>query len=37
MRLGQMDDTNAANKKAAEDSWKRLLDLLAKLNTPAAK
>jgi len=37
MRLGQMDDTNPANKKAAEDSWKRMLDLLAKLNTPAAK
>jgi carboxymethylenebutenolidase len=37
MRLGQMDDTNAANKKAAEDSWKRMLDLLAKLNAPAMK
>jgi carboxymethylenebutenolidase len=37
MRLGQMDNATAANKKAAEDSWKRLLDLLAKINTPAAK
>jgi len=37
MRTGQMDDTNAADKKAAEDSWKRMLDLLAKLNAPAAK
>jgi len=37
MRLGQMDDSNAANKKAAEDSWKRMLDLLAKLNAPATK
>jgi carboxymethylenebutenolidase len=35
MRLGQMDDTNPANKKAAEDSWKRMLDLLAKLNASA--
>jgi len=37
MRLGQMDDSSVANKKAAEDSWKRMLDLLAKLNAPAAK
>ncbi len=37
MRLGQMDDSNAANKKAAEDSWKRMLDLMAKLNAPATK
>jgi len=37
MRLGQMDDTNPSNKKAAEDSWKRMLDLLAKLNAPATK
>jgi len=37
MRLGQMDDATAANKKAAEDSWKRMLDLLAKLNAPTAK
>ncbi len=35
MRLGQLDNTNAANKKAAEDSWKRMLDLLAKIDAPA--
>jgi carboxymethylenebutenolidase len=35
MRTGQMDNTNAADKKAAEDSWKRLLDLLAKIDAPA--
>jgi carboxymethylenebutenolidase len=35
MRMGQMDNTNAANKKAAEDSWKRWLDLLAKIDAPA--
>jgi carboxymethylenebutenolidase len=37
MRTGQMDNANAADKKAAEDSWKRMLELLAKLDTPAAK
>jgi len=41
MRAGVMDpadnDAYRANKKAAEDSWKRMLDLLAKLNAPAAK
>jgi carboxymethylenebutenolidase len=35
MRAGQMDDATAGNKKAAEDSWKRWLDLLAKVNAPA--
>jgi len=37
MRTGQMDNTNAADKKAAEDSWKRWLDILKKIDVPAAK
>jgi len=35
MRLGQMDNATPANKKAAEESWKRWLDLLARINTAA--
>jgi carboxymethylenebutenolidase len=35
MRLGQMDNPTPGNKQAAEDSWKRLLGLLAKINSPA--
>ena len=36
MRSGQMDNATAADKKAAEDSWKRMLDLLKKIDVPAA-
>lgn len=35
MRTGQMDNTNAADKKAAEESWKRWLELLKKVDVPA--
>jgi len=36
MRSGQMDNASAADKKAAEDSWTRMLDLLKKIDAPAA-
>jgi carboxymethylenebutenolidase len=32
MRLGQMDNATPTNKKAAEDSWTRWLDILKKVN-----
>jgi len=35
MRAGQMDNATPGNKKAAEDSWKRMLELLAKINAAA--
>ena len=31
MRAGEAPDANAANKKAREDAWKRLKDLLKKI------
>ncbi len=36
MRTGQMDNTNAADKKAAEESWKRMLEILKKIDSPPA-
>ncbi len=35
MRSGQMDEASAADKKAAEEAWKRWLDLLKKIDAPA--